>query len=96
MKGQLAIYKVEGLLEAQEFINRQNSENPFVNAKDNLLGNINPKHCKTLEGPGETGIMLKIMARVDAICCNVRFVLYAPARHSVLQVKRRRPKRIVG
>ena len=49
MKGQIAVYKVEGLLEQQAFIERQNSDNPFIRAQDNLLGNVREKHCKTLE-----------------------------------------------
>ena len=49
MKGQLAIYKIEGLLEQQEFLARQNTDNPFLKAQDNLLGNIHVKHCKTLD-----------------------------------------------
>lgn len=32
MKGQLAIYKIEGLLEQKEFLARQNSDNPFLKA----------------------------------------------------------------
>ena len=49
MKGQVAVYKIEGLLEQQEFLARQNTDNPFIKAQDNLLGNISVKHCKTLD-----------------------------------------------
>lgn len=28
---------------------RQNTDNPFLKAQDNLLGNIHVRHCKTLD-----------------------------------------------
>lgn len=56
MKGQIAIYKIEGLLEQEAFIERQNSENPFIKAQDKFLGNIREKHCKTLDDLHDTTI----------------------------------------
>ena len=48
MKGQVALYKIEGLLEQAEFIARQNSDNLFIKAQDNWFGNLHTKHCKTI------------------------------------------------
>ena len=62
MKGQVAIYKIEGLLEQREFIERQNSENPFIKAQDSILGNIRSRHCKTLDDLHTTTI------------CSIKFV----------------------
>ena len=56
MKGQIAVYKVEGLLEQQEFLFRQNTENPFLKAQADLTSNIKPRHCKTLDDLHDTTI----------------------------------------
>jgi len=56
MKGQIAVYKIEGLLEQQEFLFRQNTENPFLKAQADLTSNIKPRHCKTLDDLHDTTI----------------------------------------
>ena len=56
MKGQVVLYKIEGLLTQQEFIARQNTTNLLLKAQDNFFGNVRVKHCKTISDKHSTTI----------------------------------------
>jgi len=56
LKGQVVLYKVEGLLEQSAFIARQKTGNFLIRAQDNIFGNLSVKHCKTISDKHETTI----------------------------------------
>ena len=56
LKGQIALYEIKGLLEQEEFLKRQNTNNAFIKASDNIFGNVSFKHCKTIDDIHDTTI----------------------------------------
>ena len=62
MKGQVVLYRVDGLLEQAEFLARQNSDNMFIKAQDKWFGNMRTKHCKSISDK-----------HASTICC-IKFI----------------------
>ena len=56
MKGQVVLYKIEGLLEQSEHIARQQSDNIFIKAQVSFFGNLSVKHIKTISDKHDTTI----------------------------------------
>ena len=56
-KGQISIYIIKGLFQQAEFLARQNSTSNVYKLQDNLFGNVQAKHCKTIDDISKTTIV---------------------------------------
>ena len=67
-KGQISMYIIKGLFQQAEFLARQNSNSNVYKLQDNLFGNVQAKHCKTIDDISKSTIVtIKFVGEFNSI-----------------------------